>query len=297
MMVPGFALHDELRLMEQLGMSPYETIRTATSNAAEAIDKSTIFGTIEIGKRADLLLLGSNPFETVANLSAIEGVSIRGVWLSPELIDLFMGRLEIILAHEEDIDVLLIERDMQVLTDAVVAALTEGGLDLAFVHYRHPDSTGHAEGWMSAAYLEKVSEVDGLIGQVVDALGALSEPKRGTILLTADHGGEGTTHFLPTSPTVDVPWLLVGAEAISTKTLTGGIEQNDLAPTVLALLGIGIPDQMNGRVVAEAFADPALAAPFLGPTDNPATGCGTGLLPAFALSLTWLSLRSRRLLK
>jgi len=83
-------------------MSPYETIRTATSNAAEAIDKSTIFGTIEIGKRADLLLLGSNPFETVANLSAIEGVSVRGVWLSPELIDLFMGRLEIIFAHEED---------------------------------------------------------------------------------------------------------------------------------------------------------------------------------------------------
>ena len=170
------------------------------------------------------------------------------------------------LAHEEDIDVLLIERDMQVMTNTVVSVLSGGGLDLALVHYRHPDSTGHAEGWMSAEYLAKVTEVDALIGQVADALGVLSEPKRGTILLTADHGGEGTTHFLPTSPTVDVPWLLVGAEAVFAQTLSAGIQQKDLAPTILALLELDIPDQMNGRVVAEAFADPALAAPFLAPT-------------------------------
>lgn len=81
MLIPGFALHDELRIIQDNGLSPFETLRTATTNAAEAMRLSTDFGSIEAGKRADLLLLDNNPLETVENLGSIHGVSANGRWL------------------------------------------------------------------------------------------------------------------------------------------------------------------------------------------------------------------------
>jgi predicted AlkP superfamily pyrophosphatase or phosphodiesterase len=260
---------------------PYDTM----NNHATMVTGTT---PLERGILLNTDLPGKIPNETIFEIAKRAGMRTG----------FFAGKDKLAyLADQEDMDVVLIEGDMQVMTNAVVRALNQERLDLVFVHYRHPDSAGHADGWMSAAYLAKVSEVDGLIGEVAEALGVPGAAKGGTILLTADHGGEGLTHFLPTSPTVNIPWLLVGAEAAIAKRLTGSIAQNDLAPTVLALLGLGIPGQMNGRVVGEAFADASLSAPFLKPSGGEARGCGTGLFPAFATMLAWFWLRPPQLMK
>ena len=70
-MVSGFALHDELRTMKALGLSAHEALRAATVNAAQALDEWEEAGSLEGGKRADLLLLDANPLEDLGTLTRL----------------------------------------------------------------------------------------------------------------------------------------------------------------------------------------------------------------------------------
>jgi hypothetical protein len=81
--VEGFASHDDLRLLVQHGLTPYEALQTATVNAAYVVEKmmgENDFGTIETGKRADLVLVAGNPLEDIKNTQNILGVMVRGAW-------------------------------------------------------------------------------------------------------------------------------------------------------------------------------------------------------------------------
>jgi hypothetical protein len=82
-LVPGFSLHDELRILTENGFTPYEAIRTATISAAAVIDKGIgkgDFGTLEVGKKADLLLVNGNPLDDIHHLKQIDGVMACGQW-------------------------------------------------------------------------------------------------------------------------------------------------------------------------------------------------------------------------
>jgi imidazolonepropionase-like amidohydrolase len=76
-LVPGFALHWEIGFLEEAGLSPMEVLRSATGQAAIAIGRDDL-GTIEPGKRADLLLLGSDPLRSAAALADIRYVVSGG---------------------------------------------------------------------------------------------------------------------------------------------------------------------------------------------------------------------------
>jgi imidazolonepropionase-like amidohydrolase len=80
--LPGFSVHEELELLVEAGLSPYEAIEAGTSNAAKAMGKQAEFGTVEVGKRADLILLESNPLNDVSSLQRRSGVMLRGRWLA-----------------------------------------------------------------------------------------------------------------------------------------------------------------------------------------------------------------------
>jgi Amidohydrolase family len=80
--VPGFSLHDELKLLVAAGLTPYDALRTATANAAEFLGLTGEFGTMTVGARADLLLLDANPLIDVANAARRSGVMVRGRWLA-----------------------------------------------------------------------------------------------------------------------------------------------------------------------------------------------------------------------
>jgi imidazolonepropionase-like amidohydrolase len=82
--IPGFTIHAELGILTSNGLTPYEAIQTGTVNASAAIEAMTgtnDFGTIEIGKRADLLLIGGNPLEDITHIEAqLRGVMAAGTW-------------------------------------------------------------------------------------------------------------------------------------------------------------------------------------------------------------------------
>lgn len=80
-LVPGFALHRELLELVEVGLTPYEALRTSTTIPYEFLGEAEHAGTIEIGKRTDLLLVDGNPLEDISAASKIEGVLMRGRWI------------------------------------------------------------------------------------------------------------------------------------------------------------------------------------------------------------------------
>lgn len=76
--VPGFSLHREFPKMKEAGMDNMAILRSATANAGRYFNPKDMFGTIELGKRADLLLLNDNPLEDLTTLREPEMVVIRG---------------------------------------------------------------------------------------------------------------------------------------------------------------------------------------------------------------------------
>jgi imidazolonepropionase-like amidohydrolase len=80
--VPGFSIHREMRRMADAGMKPYDILRSGSANVGAYLKEKDNFGTIEVGKRADLILLDANPLVDIGNVARRSGVMVRGRWLS-----------------------------------------------------------------------------------------------------------------------------------------------------------------------------------------------------------------------
>jgi imidazolonepropionase-like amidohydrolase len=83
--VPGFALHRELQVMAEAGLTPYQVLVSGTRNVAEYVGtvlrKPAAFGTVAVGQEADLVLLDANPLASLDNLNRRAGVMVRGRWV------------------------------------------------------------------------------------------------------------------------------------------------------------------------------------------------------------------------
>jgi imidazolonepropionase-like amidohydrolase len=77
--VPGHSLHREIELYAQAAFTPMEAIQSATIVPARAMGVDKEVGTIEAGKRADVVILGANPLESVRNIRTVEFVVTNGV--------------------------------------------------------------------------------------------------------------------------------------------------------------------------------------------------------------------------
>lgn len=88
--VPGFSLHREMEAMAEAGLTPYQILVSGTQAVGEYFGRQDSFGTVAIGRRADLILLNSNPLRDIGNVQDRVGVMVRGRWLSEDMIQ---GRL------------------------------------------------------------------------------------------------------------------------------------------------------------------------------------------------------------
>jgi imidazolonepropionase-like amidohydrolase len=84
---PGFALHRELELLTEAGMTPFEALRAATSDAARFLGREKEFGVVASGADADLVLLDENPLEKISNTTRIAAVIRVGVYLDRAALD------------------------------------------------------------------------------------------------------------------------------------------------------------------------------------------------------------------
>jgi imidazolonepropionase-like amidohydrolase len=79
--VPGFSTHRELESLVAAGLTPWQALETGTRNVAKYFGTEQETGTVEQGKRADLILLDADPLEDIRNTTRRAGVMVRGRWL------------------------------------------------------------------------------------------------------------------------------------------------------------------------------------------------------------------------
>jgi 2,3-bisphosphoglycerate-independent phosphoglycerate mutase len=132
-------------------------------------------------------------------------------------------------------------------TEAFVQCWGESDYAFGIINFANPDMVGHT-GVIEAA-VRAVETVDGCLGRVVEAV----EGKGGVCVITADHGNADNMLEEDGSPNTahsmnPVP-LIVTADVGDLR--DGGILA-DVAPTILALLGVEQPDQMTGRPLFDA---------------------------------------------
>jgi 2,3-bisphosphoglycerate-independent phosphoglycerate mutase len=131
------------------------------------------------------------------------------------------------------------------ITDALLAKLDSGLYDLVVLNFANADMVGHTG--VLAAAIAACETVDTCMGRLVAKIRALS----GTVLITADHGnsdimvdpvtkGPHTAHTL--NP---VPFILINDEMRGAKLRSGGALK-DIAPTILRLLELPVPAEMEG---------------------------------------------------
>jgi hypothetical protein len=76
--IPGFSLQQEFRELSNAGLSPLEILQMTTLKGAEFLGREATMGTVEEGKKGDLVVLDANPIESAGNLGKIHAVVLRG---------------------------------------------------------------------------------------------------------------------------------------------------------------------------------------------------------------------------
>ena len=142
------------------------------------------------------------------------------------------------------------------VTDDLVKAIASGNYDTIICNYANGDMVGHTGNF--EASIRAVETIDACLSRVVSAI----EEAGGHLLITADHGNveqmlDPKTHQPLTSHTNGpVPLVYVGASDL---TFTGEGSLCDIAPTLLYLMSMPVPDEMPGKVLLQP-SEPALAS-------------------------------------
>ncbi|MDX9872641.1 MAG: alkaline phosphatase family protein, partial [Clostridia bacterium] len=133
------------------------------------------------------------------------------------------------------------------ITDKALEAINSGIYDFMVINYANPDMVGHT-GIMDAA----VSAIE-TVDKCLDRLTGAVLSKGGVVVITADHGNaecmvDKQSRQMVTAHTSNtVPFILVGEDLRNLSLHPGSLE--DIAPTVLALLGLAKPAEMTGKVL------------------------------------------------
>jgi 2,3-bisphosphoglycerate-independent phosphoglycerate mutase len=136
------------------------------------------------------------------------------------------------------------------VTDRLLRAIEERENDVFIVNFANPDMVGHT-GKLDKT-IEACQYVDTCLGWITKAM----RTAKGTTLITADHGNAelmidmktGEPHTAHT--TNPVPFHLINEDVIGVKLREDGALE-DVAPTMLGLLGLEKPEEMSGRDLRE----------------------------------------------
>ncbi len=133
------------------------------------------------------------------------------------------------------------------VTDKLIEAIRSDKFDVIICNYANPDMVGHSGNF--EATVKAIEVLDGCLGRLVEAINS----KDGEMLITADHGnaeqmrGEGTGQAHTAHTSNPVPFIYVGERELK---LGENGTLADVAPTMLYLLGLPQPNEMNGHSLA-----------------------------------------------
>ncbi len=129
-----------------------------------------------------------------------------------------------------------------VLTDEAIRVIRENKPDFAFLYMVETDEKGgHDNGWMSEAYLERISIAIDNVKRMIDTFG-----DEYSIIIMADHGGHDRSHGTTCKEDMTIPLFFYGSEFSAAKEIEKEISLLDIAPTIANIMGIAPDAEWEG---------------------------------------------------
>jgi len=138
------------------------------------------------------------------------------------------------------------EMSAYLVTEELMQRIENAAYKLIVLNFANGDMVGHS-GIMAAA-VKACEAVDKCLGQIVEKFTA----QGGIVIITADHGNAETMLDLNSDSPITahssnpVPFILISQQYKKAKLRQGG-SLRDIAPTILCLLNLPVPDEMTGR--------------------------------------------------
>lgn len=151
-------------------------------------------------------------------------------------------------------------RDPELASAAVEYIRNNPDLTIMYIHFGDPDYTGHEFGYGAhiPEYLQKITEIDGYVGMVLDVIKEENLIEDSLIIITSDHGGGGDHprgHGSDHPNDMTVFWGCHGPTVAAGKQITEDINIKDTASIVAHALGMTPPQVWEGRVPKELFLE------------------------------------------
>lgn len=152
--------------------------------------------------------------------------------------------------------------DAKSIARAFAAEFGKSKPNLTFLHFRDPDTVGHATGAYSPEKIQSLKDCDEALTTIKNAVAAAGVLNDSVFILTADHGAhdsknrEGKTvgsHGDSRPEDVLIPWVAWGKGVKKNFDITAPVLQYDTAATALWLLKVPLPEHFWGRPVTSAF--------------------------------------------
>ncbi len=131
--------------------------------------------------------------------------------------------------------------------------------DFMFIHLPAVDTVGHDKGWGSPEQLAQIAKTDGSVGEILAALDRAGLRDSTIVIVSADHGGAGTSHGPDDPRSRYIPWIVNGPGVRKGVDLTQHVDLDlrteDTCATACWLLGLALPANFDGKPVRAAFAE------------------------------------------
>lgn len=139
------------------------------------------------------------------------------------------------------------------LCETAVKYIKEKKPTLAAFCFDNPDHIGHQTGHDTPAYYEKLEELDGYVGQIIQAAKDAGIYEETIFIVTADHGGINKGHGGKTLQEMQIPFIICGKGVKAGHKIGSSVMQFDTAATIAYILGAKAPQVWIGRPVSEVF--------------------------------------------
>ena len=139
------------------------------------------------------------------------------------------------------------------LCETAVKYIKEKKPALTLIAWDNPDHVGHKEGHDTPAYYQKLEEIDGYIGKVINAVKEAGMLDETIFIVTSDHGGINKGHGGKTMLEMETPFIISGKNIRKGHEIQASMMQFDVAATVAAIFKLKQPQVWIGRPTMEVF--------------------------------------------
>lgn len=181
---------------------------------------------------------------TIFSIAKAQGISTALVASKPKFRHLEIPKS---LDHME-----IVPKSAAGLAQSAIQAFKNQRPGLMMIHFRDADYAGHSYGWGSNQQKKALKDVDQALAQLLKMLTDLNLIQDTAIIISADHGGHAKTHGTNMKEDMTIPWLAYGYK-VNKQVLNQEIRTVDTAATILWLMGISVPTELQGKPVSSAF--------------------------------------------